>query len=404
MSSLTAELAQQALIPQEKLAKAAEGRVRLQIGLPKEIASQENRIALTPEAVQLVVRNGNEVILEKGAGEGAKFSDSMYAEAGAMIAPSAKEVLESGIILKINPLTAAEFEFIKPDTTIISTLNSAQIPKEYFDKMLKKRANGIAFEYLQDQSGGFPVVRAMSEIAGGSVMLIAAELLSSVNHGRGMLLGGITGVPPTKVVILGAGTVAEYAVRVALGLGADIKIFDKEIYRLQRLRYAVGQAVSTSIIDSNNLEEAISRADVVIGAMRAENGRSPCVVTETMVAKMKANAVIIDISIDQGGCFETSKATTLKKPTYIEHGVIHYCVPNIASRVGHTASMALSNIFTPFLLKTSSIGGIEELIFSNQWSLKGVYTHKGSITNRFIAKKFGFRFKDLSLLTASARF
>ncbi len=278
--SITAELAQQALIPQEKLARVREASHTLLIGIPTELSSQENRIALTPEAVLLLVRNGHQIVIESHAGERAGFSDNAYSEAGARIVASAKEAFDATIILKINPVTEAEFDYIRADQTIISALHSQFLPKEYFDKIIEKKANGIAFENIKDK-GGFTVVRAMSEIAGSSVMLIAAELLSNANgEGRGMLLGGITGVPPTKVVILGAGTAAEYAAKAALGLGAEIQIFDKEIYRLQRLRYAIGQTVSTSIIDSTNLEEAITRADVVIGAMRAENGISPCVVSE----------------------------------------------------------------------------------------------------------------------------
>ncbi len=362
---------------------------------------QESRIALTPDGVAILVRNGHEVWVEKDAGKGANFPDHEYSEAGARIVYSAREVYQADLILKIEPLIDKEFEWIKGGSTLISTLNLPSLEKTYFDKLNQKKITSIGYEFIEDQSGALPIVRAMSEIAGSTVLLIAAEYLSNSNAGKGIILGGITGVPPTKVVILGAGTVAEYATRAAMGVGADIKVFDNHIYRLQRLKYAVGQNLYTSIIDSDTLTEAIARADVVIGAMRAEDGLSPCVVTEEMVGRMKSNSVIVDVSIDQGGCFETSRMTTHKNPVFRYNEVLHYCVPNIASRVAHTASTALSNIFLPFLLQTGTIGGIEEMIYANRWFMKGVYSHNGTITNTYIARKFGMRYKDLTLLLAA---
>jgi alanine dehydrogenase len=396
------ELAKQsALYPQEAPAAVKKFKGSLMIGMPKEVSLQENRIALTPEAVNILVRHGHEVLVEKGAGGGAKFSDNDYSEAGALITPSAKEVYDANLILKVEPLVEKEFEYIKTGSTLISAVNLPNHDKKYFERLNSKKITALGYEYIEDKVGGMPVIRAMSEIAGSTVMLIAGEYLSSANSGRGVILGGITGVPPTKVVILGAGTVAEYAARTALGLGAEIKIFDKHIYKLQRLKYAIGQHIYTSIIETDTLSEAIQRADVVIGAMRAEDGLSPIVVTQEMVSHMKLDAVIIDVSIDQGGNFETSKMTTHKEPTYKYQNVIHYCVPNIASRVAHTASLALSNIFLPFLLQTGTIGGIEEMMFANRWFMKGVYSHNGLLTNAYIAKKFNMRFKDLSLLLAA---
>ncbi len=373
----------------------------LRIGLPCEVSLQESRIALTPEGVAILVRNGHEVLVEKKAGIGSKYPDHEYSEAGARIVYSAKEVYQADLILKIEPLVAKEFELIKAGSALISTLNLPALDKSYFEKLNQKKITAIGYEFIEDQVGGMPIVRAMGEIAGSTVLLIAAEYLSNSNGGKGIILGGITGVPPTKVVILGAGTVAEYATRAAMGVGADIKVFDNHIYRLQRLKYAVGQNLYTSIIDSDTLTEAIARADVVIGAMRAEDGLSPCVVTEVMVSRMRPNSVIVDVSIDQGGCFETSRMTTHKEPIFRHNEIIHYCVPNIASRVAHTASTALSNIFLPFLLQTGTIGGIEEMIYANRWFMKGVYSHNGTLTNAYIARKFGMRYKDLTLLLAA---
>lgn len=395
-------LAQQtALYPKEQLLAAKTGQKSLAIGLPKEVSLQENRIALIPEAVAILVRNGHEVSIETGAGEGAKFDDRAYSEAGARIVYSPEEVFDNDIILKVEPLVPQEFGYIRRGATLISALTTPKLSTEYFAALNEKRITGIGYEHIEDKAGGLPVIRAMSEIAGSTVMLIAAEYLSSVNNGRGIILGGITGVPPTRVVILGAGTVAEYAARTALGLGAEIKIFDKDIYRLQRLKYAIGQHTYTSIIDSDTLAEALQRAEVVIGALRGEGGISPCVVSEEMVSRMKPNSVIIDVCIDQGGCFATSEMTTHGSPTYKKYDVIHYCVPNIPSRVAHTASTALSNIFLPFLLQTGAIGGIEEMMFANKWFMKGVFCYNGSLTNAHIARQFNMRYKDLSLLLAA---
>jgi alanine dehydrogenase len=392
-----------ALYPQEKVATTSKGSKSLFIGLPKEISQQENRISLTPDAVALLIRNGHDVIIESGAGLNANFTDRAYSEAGAQIVFSPKEVYQADLIVKIEPLVEAEMELVKPGSTVISALHLPSRSADYFRKLNETKITGIGFELIQDKDGGLPITRAMSEIAGSTVMLIASEYLSSVTDGKGIILGGITGVPPTKVVILGAGTVAEYAARAAIGLGAEIKIFDREVYRLQRIKYAIGPNIYTSIIDSDTMGDAIQRADVVIGALRGHDGRSPCVVTEEMIGRMQENSVIIDVCIDQGGCFETSQLTNHKQPTYKHLGVIHYCVPNIASRVATTASIALSNIFTPFLLKTGTLGGIEEMIFVDKYFVKGVYTFKGSLTNLTIAQNYGMRYKDLSLLMA-ARF
>jgi alanine dehydrogenase len=398
------ELAKQtALYPKEAPLAVKTNRNSLLIGLPKEVSHQENRIALTPEAVAILVRNGHKIIVEQGAGEKAKFADNEYSEAGAQIAYSPKEVYDANLILKIEPLVDEEFEHIKSGSTVISALTLPARERAYFEKINGKNVTAFGYEYIEDQAGGLPIIRSMSEIAGSAVMLIAGEYLSNADNGRGIILGGITGVPPTKVVMLGAGTVTEYALRAALGMGADVKVFDRHLYKLQRLKYAVGQHIYTSIIDSDTLTEAIQRADVVIGAIRADDGISPVVVTEEMISHMKPDSVIIDVSIDQGGNFETSRMTSHKQPTYKHAGVIHYCVPNIASRVSHTASMALSNIFLPFLLETGTTGGIEQMMYANRWFMKGVYAHKGMLTNSYIARKFNMRYKDLDLLLA-ARF
>lgn len=373
----------------------------MQIGIPKEHSSQEKRVVLTPESVGLLANNDIEVMVESGAGVQAKFKDQDYADAGAKIVYSRKEVLSADVVLKVEAPSEEEIADMSPGACLISALQLEKQTPEFIKALNEKKITAVAFEYLEDKVGGMPVVRAMAEIAGSTVMLIAAEYLSSVNEGKGLILGGITGVPPTQVVIIGAGTVAEYAARTALGLGASIKVFDNHIYKLRRIKQLLGQQIYTSTIDNFSLSQALAEADVVIGALRAEKGRNKIVVTEEMVANMIHGSIIIDVGIDQGGCIETSRMTSHDNPTYKIHDIIHYCVPNIASRVARTASYSLSNIFTPIILQMNDLGGAEEMIFNYKWFLRGVYTYRGSLTNAFLAKKFGINHKELQLLLAA---
>ncbi len=392
-----------ALYPQERFAKIKKNQKLFFIGIPKEIAFQENRICLTPEGVHLLVNNGHKIWIESGAGKKAKFEDKAFSDAGAKIVNSAKEVYQADVILKIEPPTLPEIDYFKPGQTLISALLIGNQTVEYIRAMLSKKVTALAYEFIEDKVGGYPIIRAMSEIAGTAAIIIASEYLSSVHAGKGLLLGGITGVPPAKVVIIGAGTAAEHAARSALGLGAEIKVFDNHLYKLRRLKHILGNQIYTSTIDTITLAECLRTTDVVIGALRAEKGRSSIVITEEMVMKMKPDSFIIDLSIDHGGCVDTSELTTLEDPIFRKHGVIHYCVPNIASRVAHTASTALSNIFTPTILRAGEEGGINEMIFNHKWFLKGVYAYKGTLTNMHIANQFGLQCRDLSLLRA-ARF
>jgi len=290
-----------------------------------------------------------------------------------------------------------------PGQTLISALQLGHLTVGHLQGLMKKKITSLAYEFIEDKVGGMPIVRAMSEIAGSTVMLIAAQQLSSANNGKGVILGGITGVPPTKIAIIGAGTVAEYAARAALGFGAEVQVFDNHLYKLRRIKHLLGQQIYTSTIDTITLNETLKTADVVIGALRAEKGRARHVITEEMVSNMKPDSLIIDLSIDQGGCIETSEITTLDKPVFRKHDVIHYCVPNVASLVAHTATNALSNIFTPTILRAAEEGGVEAMIFLHKWFMKGVYTYKGGLTNEFVARKFGLKHKNIELLLA-ARF
>ncbi len=394
-------MAKSSLYTQEEMLKVKKGKHSFFIGLPREVSLQENRISLTPDAVALLVNNGHEVYVETKAGEGSKFTDKSYSDAGAKIVYTPQEVYKADIILKIEPPTLEELEYFHAGQTLISALQLGHLQQESIQAMLRKKITALAWEFIEDKVGGMPIIRAMSEIAGSTVMLVAAEYLSTINKGKGIILGGITGVPPTKVVIIGAGTVAEYGARAALSLGAEIQVFDNHLYKLRRIKHTLSQQFYTSTIDTITLSESLKTADVVIGALRAEKGRARHVVSEEMVSQMKPDSLIIDLSIDQGGCIATSEITTHAKPTFRKHGVIHYCVPNIASRVAHTATTALSNIFTPTILRASEEGGVDEMIFSHKWFMRGVYTFKGGLTNESIGRKFGLKYKNIELLIAA---
>ena len=243
----------------------------------------------------------------------------------------------------------------------------------------------------------------MSEIAGSAVMLIAGQYLSNANHGKGVLVGGISGIPPTKVIIIGAGIVGEQAARTALAMGASIKIFDNSIYRLKRLQNNIGMRLFTSVIEPGILSKQLKTCDVAVGALAASGGRTPMVVTEEMVSKMRPGSVIVDVSIDHGGCFETSKITSHTSPVFKKYDVIHYCVPNIPSGFARTASQAISNVLMPLMLEMADDGGFESLVWYKINIRSGIYLFKGSLTNFHLSQRFDLKFTDLNLLIASRR-
>jgi alanine dehydrogenase len=391
--------------PQEALLETKKTRKNLRIGLPKETSPFENRIALRPEAVNVLAQNGHEIVLETGAGIAAKYKDDEYANAGAKIVYTADEALKADIVMKVSPPTLEEVGVMNDRSTLISALHLANLQPDYLLALNQKRITAVAFELIEDKEGNQTVVRAMSEIAGSTVMLIAAEYLSNAHNGKGIILGGITGVPPTQVMILGAGTVAEYAARTALGLGASVCVFDDNLYKLRRLKQNLGNYyLYTSTLDHTAITEMLKTCDVAIGALRPSNGsRTPCIISEEMVQAMKPNSVIIDVSIDSGGCFETSRTTTHQKPVFKKYDVIHYCVPNIASRVAHTASQAISNIFLPIILRVADSGGVDEMMYADSGFAKGIYSYLGELSNESIAKKFGLKFRPLSSLIIASR-
>lgn len=389
---------QGSLLPKEEMLEIARKKGSLFIGIPKEISFQERRVALVPDAVSLLVANGHRVKIESKSGEGSNFTDNEYSEAGAEICANPKEVFECDIIFKVAPPSEEEVEMMPGNQTLISALQLSNQPKVILQKLMSKKITAIAWDYIRDDEGVFPVVRTMGEIAGTTSILVAAELLSSFSDGKGIMLGGIAGVTPTEVVVIGAGTVGEFAVRAALGLGASVKVFDSSLSRLRRLQNDIGTRIYTSILNPKVLAKSLKRADVAIGALRAPLGRTPCVVSEEMIESMKSGSVVIDVSIDQGGCFETSHITNHNKPTFVKHGVIHYCVPNIASRVSRTASFALSNIFTPILLDMGDQGGCRDLIRNDQGFRGGVYIYKGTLTSEVLGKVFNLKYKEIELL------
>lgn len=387
----------QQLLPQEEKLEIARHKSELFIGIPKEISFQERRICLTPDAVNSLVAHGHRVMIEAGAGESSSYSDKEYSDAGAEITQDTKKVLGCPMLLKVEPPTVDEIELMNPQTIVISAIQLKTRKKEYFEALNKKKITALAFEFIKDDDGSFPAVKSLSEIAGTASILVAAELMINNHLGKGLLFGNITGVPPTEVVIIGAGTVGEFAAKTAIGLGASVKVFDNSITKLRRLQNNLTHRIFTSTIQPKALLKALRRCDVAIGAMKGKD-RSPVVVTETMVEHMKKGAVVVDVSIDTGGCFETSEITTHEKPTFVKNNVIHYCVPNIPSRYSKTASLSISNIITPYLLQIADDGGIETAIRCNSGLKHGVYFYHGILTNKAIGDWFGISSSDINLI------
>ena len=400
-NSLYNETTSNHLQPKEQLVQVKRQRKNLIIGVPREISFEENRIALAPEAVNLIVENGHQVIIETKAGENARFTDNEYAEAGGEIKYNKEEVFKADIILKVAPPNQEEIDLLKTRQTIISVLNYTRQNEVFFKKLTAQKITAISYEFIKDKANTFPVVRAMSEIAGNTAIIVAADYLGNTNYGKGILLGGFSGITPTEVVILGAGTVGEYAARSAMGLGAMVKVFDNSIYRLRRMQNNLNTRMFTSIIQPKVLLKALRRAHVAIGAIHSPEGITPCVVTEDMVKQMKEGSIIVDVSIDRGGCFETSQVTTHSNPVFIKHGVTHYCVPNIPSKVPHTASYALSNFFAPIILNIGAQGGVDNLLKYDYGLRHGVYMYSGILTNKYIGNHFNLPYQDLELLMAA---
>ncbi len=397
MSKQLSPFTKQQLLPQEETLEIFRRKGNLFIGIPKETAFQEKRVCLTPDSVYALVSNGHRVLIESGAGEGANFSDKDYSEAGAEITKDTAKVFACPMILKVEPPTLEQIKHINPQTFVISALQLKTQTKKYFEALASKRITALAFEFIRDPDGSYPAVKSLSEIAGTASVLVASELLSDTNGGNGRMFGNISGVPPLEVVIIGAGTVGEFAARSSIGLGASVKIFDNSITKLRHIQTYLGRPLYTSTIQPKNLTKALKRCDVAIGAVRGNN-RSPIVVNETMVQAMKKGSIIIDVSIDMGGCFETSEVTSHSQPTFTKHGVVHYCVPNIPAKYPRTSSLSISNIFTPYLLKIAEDGGIENSLRFDRGLKNGLYFYHGILTNKSVAEWFGLNYSDINLI------
>jgi alanine dehydrogenase len=397
MSDIKSPFTKAQLIPQEETLEITKKKGELFIGIPKETYFQEKRICLTPDAVAAIVANDHRVLIENGAGEKAGFTDIEYTKAGAELTKDLTKVFGCPIILKVEPPSLDEIALINPKTILITALQLKTRTKEYFEALANKKITALAFEFIKDEAHSYPAVKALSEIAGTASVLIASELMVNNENSNGMLFGNISGVPPLEVVIIGAGTVGEFATRSALGLGANVKVFDSSLTRLRNLQIKVGRPLFTSTLQPKYLMKALRRCDVAIGAIKGSN-RSPVVVTETMVENMKNGAVIIDVSVDMGGCFETTEITNHDDPTRIKHGVIHYGVPNIPARYPKTASISISNIFTPYLLNIAESGGLENAIRFDSGLKNGLYFYRGILTNKAVADWYDMPYSDLNIL------
>jgi len=384
--------------PKEQLQAVETGSDKIYFGVPKESSFQERRIALTPDAVRLLVSRGHRVVIESGAGVGSNFNDNEYITAGGEVTHDKKEVYQANILMKVAPPSMDEIKLMQEGQTLISALQLSTQPKAHLEALMKKHITAIAWDFIQGDDGVYPIVRSMGEIAGNTAILIAAELLCSGKNSRQAMFGGITGIQPTEVVIIGAGTVGEYATRAALGLGATVKVFDQSMYKLRRLQNDIGVRLNTCTMHPESLAAALKTCDVAIGAVRSNTGRSPCLVSEDMVLNMKHGSVIVDVSIDQGGCFETSEVTSLEHPICIKHDIIHYGVPNIPSKVSRTASKTLSNIFSPILIKFGEQGSLANVLRNFKGVRNGVYLYKGTLTSEHLGDSFDIQHKDLNLL------
>lgn len=391
---------QRTLFPEECLLREIARQPRLSIGIPKENTEVETRLTLTPEGVAIVTEEGHSIYIQRGAGEGMSYSDLQFSEAGAFMVDDASEVFGTDIVLKIAPPTIDELNLMQDRSSILSMLQLTNLSADCIKLMMKKKMNAIAYELIRDEQKAFPVVSSISEIEGNTAIAVAAELMSNERGGKGLLLGGIAGITPTEVLILGAGITGSVAARTALALGAQVKIFDHDINKLRKIQHYLGQQVFTSVIQPAVLFRALATADAVIGNLRYISGSERFMVSEDLVKTMKPGAIIIDMSVDQGGCFETSECRTLKNPVYEKHGIIHYCVPNISARVARTSSMALSNIFAPILLKVGNSGSIKSAITESSGFCHGAYIFGGVLVNHLIGDYYGITSNDIGLLLA----
>lgn len=392
-------LGQTILLPKEEMLEIKRKGKRISIGIPSDFEKVEYRVPLTPQAIELLVSYGHDIFIEKNAGKASSYSDEEYSAAGAQVVEKKQDIYECDVILRVAPFSSEEIDLLKGHQILMSNLQINAHSTETILKLQQKKVTTIGYEYIENDNGCVPIVQLMSQISGNTSITLASEYLSNSRDGKGVLLGGVTGITPAELVILGSGTAAEFAARTALGMGVTVKVFDDNMFQLRMLEEKLGQRIFTSVFYPKVLKKALKSADAVLGAM-PPNTKLNFKVPEEMVEKMKKGSVIIDLNVSQGGCFETSKCTDLNKPTYTKHGVIHYCVPNIPAIVARTASIALSNILTPILISVGEIGGMDNYIKNSKSFRKGVYIYNGILTNNHLGERFNLPSKDIDLLLA----
>ncbi|HCM21340.1 MAG TPA: alanine dehydrogenase [Porphyromonadaceae bacterium] len=383
----------------EMALKVEQQQVSLVIGIPCEDEATEKRLGLTPETVALLVEAGYRVLLETCAGAGIQYSDAYYAESGAEIVETHQEVFQADLILKIASPTLEEVEMMRPRTTVFSFLQIHKLSSAILALMSEKRINALAYELLNDHTGMSPFVTAISEIEGASSITLAAELLSNAHGGKGILLGGIPGVSPTEVVIVGAGVAGTMAAKAALALGALVKVFDNDISKLRTIRHELGYMVYTSTLQPNVLRNVFRSADVVIGSMQYVNKTHFYRISSDLVREMKNGSLIIDLRMAQGGCFETTMEACLPgyPPIFEKFGVLHFCELSLSSRVARTASIALSNIFISLFSSMTDSGGLEYLARFNRGFASGFYMYCGKMVNSYVGNLFNYPVHNIGL-------
>jgi len=352
----------------------------MNIGIPKERRPFEFRVGLTPAAIQVLTKRGHTCYVEHNAGLGAGFSDQDYEQAGARVVYSPHEVIgRADLLLKVTRPMQDELDWIRPETTIAGLFHLASSRQDKVDILLKNKITTISYEQIQLADGGFPVLRPMSQIGGRMTAQVAAMLLQNNAGGKGILLGGITGVPSAEVVVIGAGVVGTYATAGFLGMGAHVAVLDTDMDALQRIQDRF-PTVTTMVSNPRSISRSCTYADVVVGAVLVPWERAPIVVTLDMIKSMKPRALIMDISIDQGGCVETSRPTTHEHPTFIKEGIVHYCVPNIPGVVARTATHALTNAAMPYILQIVD-KNVEKAVAENPELACAVTTRAGELVN-----------------------
>jgi len=387
------------LMPQEEMLEVKRRGQKIKIGIPNDYSKVEYRVPLTPQAVDLLVSYGHEILIETNAGKSASYSDKAYREVGAQIVETKEEIFQCDIILRISPFSIDEIDLLRGNQVVLSTMQPHAHCRETIQSMMQKKITAIAYEYLENEDGYMPFVHQMSQIAGVTSITIASEYMSKSRNGKGVLFGEVTGVTPAELVIIGTSTAAEYAARAALGLGIFVKVFDTSVYELSKLEEKLGRRVFTSVFYPKVLKKALVSADAVIGAMPF-NKTLNFKVSEDLVKQMKEGSIIIDLNVSQGGCFETSECTDFNNPSFVKHGVVHYCVPNSPALVARTASISMSNILIPVLLSISDDGGVNNYIKTSKGFRKGVYIYHGILTNHDIGNMFNIPSKEIDLLLA----